>query len=308
MHDTTQNTPAAAGGARFDWYAATVRDDWFAVERAIVAGLGLSSAAGIPVHGYESARDFVDDAGHVAARMLYGGNNGHPHVWASGDDTCSLVQLLRHEWPAQQLGPAGVRDHYVTRADSAIDYRDGAGAVAWAAIYDAAVELAKDKNLRLGTVGDWITPDAERIYGRTLYVGSPKSDVQVRLYEKGLQLREQLVDELERELVPRDWVRLEVRVRPQKESRHVAGAADATALWGFAKWTQQLLARVESIDVPRVSIATTRETDDERAVGHLVKQYGKTLARLAAAAGGWAALGLDLERRAGDLGINTDPA
>lgn len=239
----------------------------------------------------------------MLAKLLYGGsgNNGRPHVIASGDDARELAGLIRSVWPAR-LAPGSQGGHYVTRMDAAIDYDD---AEAWGRLYGIAVDLAKQKNLRLGTVGDWITPDDERVHGRTLYVGSPSSDVQVRLYEKGMQQREALADPLEAAMVSRNWIRLEVRVRPQRDARHRAATSTPAEAFGYALWTRDLLQQVEGLDVERVAMDAPRETDDERAISYMVQQYGKTMTRLAMSVGGWDALGRDLEARAARLGIDT---
>lgn len=304
MHESTRHTRHARDLARFDWYSATINDSPAIVENVLAGALDANPIAATPMHGYDHARDFRDPDGLVVAKLLYGGGHERPHAFASGNDAPRFAEVVRSVWPAQH-GP-GSSGHYVTRFDSAIDYRDG-GESAWARLYAIATELAARKHLRLGTAGDWITPDRDRVHGRTLYVGSATSDVQVRLYEKGLQQRESVRDPLEAALIPADWVRLEVRVRPQKDARHQAARSTATEGYGYAAWTRELLAAAEGIDVERVAIDETRETDDERAIAHLVGQYGKTLARLAAAVGGWESLGLDLERRAAEQGIATTP-
>jgi hypothetical protein len=300
LTNATHPDPAQALAARFDWYSATIDDSPADVERSLALALDAGAIASTPMHGYEHARDFRDGDGHLVAKLLYGGHE-KPHALATGSDAQRFAEVVRALWPRTHA-PGGSGGHYVTRFDSAIDYRDGA---AWDGLYAACIALAERKNLRLGTAGDWITPDSE--HGRTLYVGSATSDVQVRLYEKGKQLRESLADPLEAAATPRDWVRLEVRVRPQRDARHRAATSSPVDGWGFAVWTRALLADVAGLDVEPTSMQEHRETDDERAFVHMVRQYGKMLARRASLVGGWDALGLDIERQADELGQFTGP-
>src|SRR5689334_11134576 len=150
---------------RFDWYAATVRDDPSAVLGGLSDALGAEVADGRAMHGYARGFELRRD-GSVVARMLAGGRNGNPHVWASGDDTDRLVPALRHLWPNQ---------HRVTRMDAAQDF-DGAGT--WDRIYAPMLALADERRLRIDQAGDWHRHEA----GRTFYVGGRKSAVFARFY------------------------------------------------------------------------------------------------------------------------------
>lgn len=294
--------------ARFDWYSATIDDSPASVENTLEVALGCMSVPATPQHGYEHGRQLLDADRNVRATLLYGGGNGRPHAYASGDDAPAFADVVRSVWPAT-LAPGAAGGHYVTRVDSALDYSDAAAGKpagdAWYRLYRASVAIAKQKNLRIGTAGDWITPDDEREHGRTLYLGSAASDVQARLYEKGLQQLELARDPDVAAGVDRTWVRLEVRVRPQRDARARAATATPLDVWGYSKWTQELLRDVERLDVERVTFEEPRETDDERAIEWMVTQYGRMLARTAGTLGGWEALGEELRRRADRLGVDT---
>nr|CRY96557.1 hypothetical protein [uncultured prokaryote] len=262
---------------RFDWYAATVAAD--PMELAAVLATRLEAEA-IPQrgqHGYTSAFHFVS-AGSVVCRMLFGGPNGHPNVWASGDDTEPLVALLRDRYGDQ---------HVVTRADVALDF-DAPGA--WDALYGITTGIVDDHALRQSQAGDWRTLRD----GRTYYAGSRKSAVFARLYEKGKQLRGLLPPGAAADGISLDLVRLEIQVRPDGDLRRFAAHAEPVALFGAAEWARDLLSRVADLDVERVHIKARRSSDRERALRFMVHQYGDHLEALAAELGGWDALGAEL--------------
>lgn len=283
--DTTHQDREAGLTARFDWYAATVRDDAFELERTICAGLDATSMGGKPMHGYEQARVFLDSEGVAIAHMLFGGSNGNPHAWASGNASPAFAQVIRAAYPTT---------HHVTRADSAIDFRDRDDA--WDRVYNLLKSVAEDKRLKLSTAGDWIRPRHESENGRTLYVGSMKSPVFIRLYEKGKQLRAGASpDELPN--IDRDWLRLEVQVRPQKDARHRAAASSAGDMWGYSSWTLDVAQRFAGLDVERVTMHEFRDADLERSFSWMLDQYRKVLSSKRFELGSWEELGRELGRR-----------
>jgi len=258
----------SAGEPSFDWYAATVvvtEDDLLG---GLSDNLGAEVKEGRPLHGYSRGYELLTGEG-VAARVLAGGANGSPHAWASGAAAESYAELVRTLWPDE---------HRVSRMDSRIDFGGVSnGEETWDALYEACVALAAEKGLRTSVAGDYLG----KVAGRTLYVGSKKSDVFVRLYEKGKQLRGELRGAPEADRIPLDWCRLEVQVRPQGDKRWQAATASPAEAWGYSQWTQGLAAEVARLDVPRVSMQFHRETDDERALAWLARQYGGTFERLA---------------------------
>ena len=263
---------------RFDWYAATVREDVGVLEEALAVGLGATPERARGMHGYAEQREFKRD-GNVVARMLLGGRNGNPHVWASSDDTDALVPVLRGAWPDL---------HRVTRADASEDFDNGPGT--WERLYGESINLATERGLKIDQAGDW-----HRGEGRTLYIGSRKSAVFARLYEKGHQLRERFPEHAE--TFSPHHCRLELQVRPEGHARDVAASAEPEALYGLSDWSRELARRVLDLDVERVHIRERRDPDNERALAAMVRQYGAHLEQLAEREGGWQNAGTWLERR-----------
>lgn len=253
---------------RFDWYQATVRDDERTVLDVLSAGLGGEVKRAKGMHGYE--RGYVIEAGGSSvARVLAGGRNGWPNVAASGDDTDAFVPIVRGAWPGE---------HRVTRMDASEDF-DGPGT--WARLYGEAIALADDRKLRIDQAGDW----HRREFGRTLYLGSRKSAVLARLYEKGKQLKELAIDGGAD--ISADLCRLELQVRPEKLARERAAVAAPEEAWGYADWSKELARRVFALDVERVHIRERREPDLERALHYMVKQYGSKMEQLMKREGTW---------------------
>jgi hypothetical protein len=203
--------------------------------------------------------------------MIFGGGQS-PHVWSSGADARDLARVLRVHLP----------DHYVTRVDVAYDFDQGSP---WSELYAACVTEAdyldsgvkRARPLKLVTAGDWVREAEGFPGGRTLYVGSMKSPVMARLYEKGKQMRALFPDQVEK--FDEGWVRLELQVRPQDDARYEVAKLDPHEIWGVARWARSLHSRVFSSDLEGVRMAVHRPADDERAFRFMLRQYGPLLRR-----------------------------
>ena len=266
------------GECQFDWYAATIRDDLAVILDKLCAELGGEVKAGNPKQGYARGDTIWRDGSKIVT-IFSGGRNGHPHAFASSDDAPAFAAAVRKFWPTT---------HYVTRADAKFDY-DGPGT--WEKLLSVLVGLGEDRGLKMKQDGDWLKGED----GRTFYLGAPSSAVRVLLYEKGKELIEKSLDGGKG--ISRDLVRLEARVRPDGPARYRAAVADPVELFGYAKWSQELIKLVEGSDVERVHLKERRESDHERAMFWVVQQYGKHLLDEALELGGWDFLAASLERR-----------
>jgi hypothetical protein len=261
---------------RFDWYAATIDQDAERVLATLASEYGASVVPGIARNGYAEGWDLRAE-GSTVAHVLTGGSNGAPHAWASSDETDEFVRIVRANWPDR---------HRVTRMDAAEDF-DAPGA--WDTLYGLVLGLADERALAINQAGDWHRGEA----GRTFYAGGTKSAVRARLYEKGLQLRG-LDPDHAGDYSP-DLVRLELQVRPEGAGRYRAARCEPVEAYGYADWSRVLAERVFGADVERVWVRERRESDDERALGWCVRQYGEHLERLAVRVGGWARVGVELQ-------------
>lgn len=257
----TQNTNIPTSFA-FDWYQAT----FYSVSAEVIINslLGhykLSSARPIKgqnsyTHGISISRG--DDC---IARVFWGGVNGNdPHVISTSHNSPGVSSFLRDNFP----------DHRVTRVDVCEDYT---GDGTWDLLYTELERFALHKGLKLSQVGDYTRGEN----GRTLYVGSPKSIVYLRLYEKGHESGHS----------DKNWVRLEIVVRPKKaKAREHFASQPPQAFFGASAWSLELYGHLTSLSVPRVASGTIRQpSDDEKAYAHMVKQYGRVMGRLIATRG-----------------------
>lgn len=299
-------TSVPASSARFDWYAATINANLDSLRDVLCRDLsGSALVEDGPRNGYHNREVIRDREGNLLATLLHGGNGDIPHAFASSDYAHGFSEVVRRHWPER---------HRVSRFDACLDF-DG-GPATWSSLLELCQRLALGERvegdtrkrvmkLRTNYMGDWL----HGVDGRTFGLGSYKSAVYVRLYEKGIQLRQ---DALKRGLpapvgVTDDLVRLEVQVRPDGASKSAAASASPAEAFGYAEWSRELLRRVDGSDVPRVHIKERRLPDLDRALQWMVHQYGDHLLTEVARLGSWEALGADLRRRletgAGSEGI-----
>lgn len=245
---------------RFDWYQASfpeVHPDEF-IGEYLEAHRSASFIPQQPRHGYSHGA--VIRAGEIdLLRLLWGGNQGAPlNASASGHQTMPFLKWARGRFP----------HHSVTRADACIDFESPE---AWIVLLDRAIDVKRDHKLSSREQGDWLDGGVK---GRTFYLGAPSSDVQFRLYEKG-----------KKEGAGPDWVRAEVQVRPRKLARQACATAQAPEVWGFSRWSAALRERFGCSEVERMAREVVQKQPLEHRFAAMMKQYGKTIAELAARVG-----------------------
>lgn len=264
---------------RFDAYSATTtaakKDD---LGQILMDAVGLGNMARTQIreskgfHTFGHRMGFSLD-GHEFAAVQWGGRQGERVMLeVKGEQTPAVVERLRTRF-----------DHRVTRVDSCADF-DVPGA--FEALLGPSTEVKKERRIMGGKAGDW---DDFPEKGRTLYLGSQSSPVRMRLYEKGLQPE---YAHLERP----NWARIEVQVRPSKDAKTAFAALSPMEVWGAARWTREIAARVlqEHVD-PHPAGTTYRLSAEETALRWMCKQYGHHLVSLAGSLGSWECLGLTLK-------------
>lgn len=246
----------------------TVHEDPKEIFDTLEGTLGGVLEVGRGLNGYERSM-IVKREGETLARVFYGGYNGWPNVLASGAATDDVAPVVRGAWPV----------HEVTRMDSAQDFVSEGG-------YDSVRAVLVAIHESAGISKREIESTVNGIRSRTIYLGSPSSRVQVRLYEKGM---------FEHQLGNADaesaWFRLEVQIRPTGAARAKAAEVDAGEAWGFSPWTRELAAIVLELDVDRVTMQLKREPDYMRAIQALQRQYSATLGKALEVEGSWDAVG-----------------
>lgn len=277
----------AADGPSFDAYFATVYAHPFLVldrlEQALRnAGQAVKRDDGPPVRFYAQNALLLDARGHRLLSVRYGGQNIHPFVEAKGHLSAVVAATLREHF-----------EHAPARLDSAYDLR---GPTAFLDLVRIAQDFEAGRGLPLDHAGATIAnPDR----GTTLYLASRKSQAFVRIYQKGLQIAEEMgltgpdiPDEL------RYWVRVELEYKPDKRpARMKAVELSPAALWGCSPWTRDFAKVALSIDAERVKMTERRESNHERAMRYLVQQYGATILRQVELLGSWERFIEDLQER-----------
>lgn len=270
---------------RLDWYSGSLVDP---VEPDLVASVLASKLDGVlepgmPRNGYRSCLR-VMQGDHSSCELMWGGHNPTPFIQASGESSVPVATVMRDRWA-----------HRVSRIDACLDFDDPD---AWDQVCGQALQVARMRGIKKRQAGDWLDPHQGDGEGRTLYIGAKTAAVQGRMYEKGKQL-----PEAERP----NWVRAEVQVRPQKAAKALLASLQPREVWGAAAWSADLLERLTGDSVPPARVVTYREPDGHRAYVAMLRQYGRTLERLAEAYG-WPSDGFgpvllgDLERmRAGEV-------
>jgi len=232
----------------FDWYAGTTREkslsevDAALRERFPEADYERCSGR----NGYLDCYVLRDRAGERICEVLTRGNPG-VHVVSSGDYSGAIAEVLRQG------------RHRVTRADAAIDL---VRAGAFNKLSKAMLRFALEKKLTITQIGDW-----ERGKSRTLYLGSRRSPVMWRLYEKGYK-----------EGADPRWVRLEVEVKPKGEKGFLVAEKSPYELFSACRWSTELAALLRLPEATRFAVGTVRTlSTKERARLALAQQYGPVL-------------------------------
>lgn len=219
----------------------------------------------------------------VPATALYGyrycyklelGGESHGIVQYGGDSVGTGVYV-------QVMGSHSgrVRDYFLSlslpchllRADIALDFN---GAKYFKQLSKDLVSLAKLKGLKTSTVGDWV----QGLGGRTLYVGSRSSTFMIRLYEKYKQKGIDTNGE--------ETIRLEMEIKPYKHARLESFSLTALELVSsssiYSPIYQKYLKLTEGITMNCIR----KDTDHQRALAHMVKQYQKTIQKQLDLSGG----------------------
>jgi hypothetical protein len=277
---------------RFDWFQFTIpaRD-----------GSGTCGAAGSPEEraGLDAALRWADLEGlHIGrprggangyriSTPLLGGPEGErlaavasgsstgvmPNVTITGGDGAAAVLAVsaQREFPGLRL----------SRADAALD-RSMPGL--WDRLRQMAVTLSK-ANSKIGSVRT-----IESDTGRTFYLGSPRSTVSLRVYEKD---RERLAagkigpDECDHDLVRIEWT-----FRPQSRSKVGAGMLSPGELVRSSVWARDFMSRAAKVMEETEGMAKPKRVRIERearassleeSARHGAAQYGGVFAKLAAA-------------------------
>lgn len=222
--------------------------------------LGFSLLPHTATLGYRYA--YILELGGLNHGLIqYGGDNVGTGVYVSvtGSHSGRVRDSVQH-WDAKLL-----------RVDVALDFD---GDKYFSSIALDLVNLAKEKKLKTSTVGDW----AQRIGGRTLYIGSRQSTYMIRLYEK---YKQKGVDCGGSELI-----RLELEIKPALHSRLSAFTMTALELLSCAKTYAPIYEKYLDLTDAQSLTKPRKMTNHEKAFAQMVKQYQKTIEKQLDLSGG----------------------
>lgn len=151
---------------------------------------------------------------------------------------------------------------YLLRADIKIDLD---GSKYFDLIKDNLINLAEQKNINTSTVGDWI----QQKQGRTLYFGSRTSVYFIRLYEKYKQKGYDFGGQ--------EIIRLELEIKPSKQNRLAAARLSALQLLNTYPLANDIFGHFLETGEGVTLSSPKKDSDHERALKALKKQYAKTL-------------------------------
>lgn len=267
---------------RFDGYTATSPD----LDVNSVVGWLFSLGGGDQVHmgkGFHTFKERIwvtDSSGDQVGAVQWGGDRQGERVMVEvkGERTPGVVEALRASC-----------EHRCTRVDACADW-DAPGA--YTRLLSDVLEVKRAHDLYGERRGDWEDHPEK---GRTQYLGASSSPVKARLYEKGLQ------PEYEH-LGLKNWVRLEIQVRPQKDAKAQFSKLSAIEVWGASRWTRDLAAAAlaEHVD-PHPAGSVYKLTDRDHKLRWMLRQYGPSLLSLAEDCGGWDVAGLTLREMLSEM-------
>ena len=236
---------------RFDWYAASLPAQVSHCVSMITADHGGFFAQDVPRAPYKVAVRHSE----CGFRLSHGGCNPLPFFEASGASAQAGAAFVRKHYPA----------HRVARADVCQDFLAPGG---YDRLKRLLLPLAREARVKPIEYSD---PDPALGDGRTLYLGSPRSDVRLTIYEKGRFERSKGAD------VPADWVRVELRVRPRKQRKGLVSGMEPVELFGLARWTIKACEVVVGHAPEYVPDPSLRRCSTEESVRHMVQQYSGKL-------------------------------
>lgn len=242
--------------SRFDWYSATFEDlddGRVPVHLSIMLDADVTWSRG--KLGYAHCAT-IEREERTLVRVYSGSARpGEVHVVTSGDACDRVVPLLRRTWP----------EHRVSRADSAMDFLAD-----FEEIDGRALAFAQKRGLSFRLVTD---SDG----GATRYLGSPRSDVMVRVYKKSEEMKQRHPAQAAE--VPEGVVRAELQVRPPSKVKAAVASMSSDDLWGLGQWCRDFAAGFLDIEAERVPTHFWQASDWSRALHWLGHQYAPATQR-----------------------------
>jgi hypothetical protein len=255
--------------AFFDWYQCglsvepealvSAAKEWFHDE----SNMGVQVRNHPPQRPYKSCVElYTTHPSHEISfcTIHYGGVNDKCMFRCTSDRSTRGSLFVRSVFPY----------HSCSRVDVAMDFIEGPDL--FLTLAEWLTDYAKNSNpkMKVEHLGDWSTGGT----GRTLNIGSRKSAVYIRLYEKGhhqISLGNSGADP--------DWLRFEAEIKPEKLLGKMSlSKLSAQECFGSSRLLRDFVLMISGDKIQPVTVGKVRKmTDHDRSFGHLCHQYSKTL-------------------------------
>lgn len=257
---------------KFDWYSATVPHSGDPMEVAERLSSLLNTQIRVPdrkrIAQYQDAYDLIDldawfegrsdDIDGLQGFVCYNGvtaNMKHPHVRSTGREADGFAKAVKKAFP----------DHKVSRVDVCFDVT---GPGLFEEVHAIMDGLYETKHIARRSFG-FAAPEN----GRSFYLGSKNSPVQVRCYEKGLKWRSEGFHD-----VDPHHVRVEIQVKPLTAQKALFGRLDPFQIWGAARWSRDLLQLICGLNPATVKREPpTLQRSPRQKLEMLMEQYKRTI-------------------------------
>lgn len=255
--------------AFFDWYQCALSVDpqevvsaaesWFRSE----SNMCVELRDAVPQRPYKAAVElFTTFPSHEVSfcTVHYGGINDKCMFRSTSDRAVKGSEFVRSMFP----------DHSCSRVDVALDFMEGPEL--FPVLVDWLVNYAQNSSPKMSVDyrGDWSSASK----GRTLYIGSRKSAVFIRLYEKGMQQ----ISQGNAGADPH-WIRFEAEIKPEKKIGKIALAGlSVEQCFGASRLLRDFVLMISGDKLQAVKVGKVHKmTDHDRSFNHMCHQYGKII-------------------------------
>lgn len=229
----------------------------------IVADLvtALDGSVAVPgkgLQGWQQSVRLFDGEGFRVGQVYFGGSRTDVHVVSTSG--------AAHRARQRVVGRFGARTSRVdTRVDTLIPY-------------EALEDLLRSAAGQKATLRAIHSEKAGQSTGRTLYVGSPTSAVQIRLYEKHLESPGQYADGTNR---------VEVQLRPPSRGKSLVSTWSPAETFCASELARRVAGLLGQDVAHPATLEKNRGTPDlEKTMEHMSRQYGPGVDRWLRATGG----------------------
>lgn len=235
----------------WDWTQTTHQGDDLTVRRLLRALDGAAHIPGKGLLGWPMSIEVYDASGFKLGQVFYGGGREDVHLLATSAVADEIRPLV--------VGVDETKTSRVdTRVDTLMDF-DRLAKILWACSETYHVTMKFDQSYdRAGNSA-----------GRTWTMGSPRSRIRIRIYEKWLESPGQYVEGTNR---------VEVMLRPDSQHKGAVSSWDRAMTFCASKSARDLAQRLGADYAPKADLRVSRGTPDlEQKLKNMGSQYHKTV-------------------------------